>query len=254
MHTLELLLMPPASGLILTLLGLVLWRHGAGRLLVLLGLGSLYLASLPMVSHALVGGLQQRAGAVTEAPRAGAIVVLAGGRRSDAPEYGGDTVNRYSLVRARYGAVVHRRTGLPLLVSGGRVEGDEPRSEAVLMARVLQEEFGVPVRWREEESRNTCENAFNTARLLAAEGIERAILVTHALHLPRARWCFRRTDLEIRPMPVYCSRPQEEPGFDWRGLIPQARAMERTRFALHEYLGLAWYRVRYADRPLGGGG
>ncbi|MFP4162235.1 MAG: YdcF family protein, partial [Ectothiorhodospira sp.] len=73
MHTLELLLMPPASGLILTLLGLVLWRHGTGRLLVFLGLGSLYLASLPMVSHALVGGLQQRTGAVTEAPRAGAI-------------------------------------------------------------------------------------------------------------------------------------------------------------------------------------
>ncbi|EHQ52878.1 hypothetical protein ECTPHS_09308 [Ectothiorhodospira sp. PHS-1] len=245
---LELLLMPPASPLLLVLTGVLFWRAWMGRTLVVLGLLLLYLASLPMVSHALTGALEDRARAVQAAPdEAGAVVILAGGRRADAPEYGADTVNHFSLERARYGAWVHRQTGLPILVSGGRVGGEEPLSEAELIQQVLTGEWDVPVRWVEDRSRNTCENALFSAELLLAEGIGHAVLVTHAVHVPRARWCFEQTGLTVSAMPTYSRRPdpRSTEGFDGRGLIPQAAALERTRFALHEYLGMVWYRIRY---------
>ncbi len=47
-------------------------------------------------------------------------MVLGGGRYRDAPEYGNDTVGEYTLVRLRYAAKLHRETGFPLLVTGGR--------------------------------------------------------------------------------------------------------------------------------------
>ncbi|MCG5494651.1 MULTISPECIES: YdcF family protein [Ectothiorhodospira] len=247
MTTLELFIMPPAGGLILILLGLLLWRRRLGRLAIWLGLGVLYVASLPAVSYALIHGLEARSGAVplseAAASDAQAIVILAGGRRPNALEYGGeDTVNRYSLKRARYGAWVHRETGLPILVSGGRVGGDEPLSEAELIVSLLENEFGVPVRWVEDESRNTCENALYSAQRLAEEGVTHALLVTQALHIPRARWCFEKTDLQITAVPTFDRQPDPDESFDLRGFIPQANAMSRTRFALHEYLGLLWYR------------
>ena len=44
---------------------------------------------------------------------AGAIVILSGGLRDYAPEYGGPTVNRVTLERVRYGARLARQSGEP---------------------------------------------------------------------------------------------------------------------------------------------
>lgn len=245
MQVLELLILPPASGLIALALGLLLWGRRLGKGLVFAGMTWLYLAATPLFAGWLLGGLESVHPAAPAVPaEAQAIVVLAGGRYPDAREYGGETVNGFSLERLRYGARLHRDTGLPLLVSGGRVRGDEPSSESELMVRVLEQELGVPVRWRETESRNTCENAFFSARLLAEAGIEHALLVTHALHMPRAMGCFQRTDLAVTPFPTLAMGGLSR----HRGItavLPQSRALWLTGQALHEYLGLVWYQLKY---------
>ena len=46
-------------------------------------------------------------------------MILGGGLRRSAPEYGGDTLGRLTLERLRYGAMLAKRTGLPVMVSGG---------------------------------------------------------------------------------------------------------------------------------------
>jgi len=56
-----------------------------------------------------------------QASSAQAIVVLGGGTRRNAPEYGGDTLGALTLERLRYGTVVARVTHLPMLLSGGAV-------------------------------------------------------------------------------------------------------------------------------------
>src|SRR4030095_2797202 len=90
-----------------------------------------------------------------------AIVILGGGTRRDAPEYGGDTLGELTLERVRYGARVARLTGLPVLVTGGSVLGGE--TEAKLMRQSLEAEFSGGVRWAEDRSRNNHDNDIRAA-------------------------------------------------------------------------------------------
>lgn len=242
LNVLETLILPPASGIALLLAGLLLWRLRTGRVLVVVGLAWLYVAATPAFAHWLLGTLEHP---YRQAPvmsgAAQAVVILAGGRNAVAPEYGGETVSARSLQRLRYGALLHRETGLPLLVSGGRVRGDEPASEARLMSGVLEGELGITVRWHEEHSRNTLENALFSARILHAGGIGHVLLVTDALHMRRAVWSFRQAGVAVTPAPtgrLALSGPPRPADF-----LPHPRAQRRTARALHEYLGLLWYQA-----------
>jgi uncharacterized SAM-binding protein YcdF (DUF218 family) len=243
------LLLPPGGNLLLGVAGLALWRRARMLALLLLvaSFVTLYILSTPKVGDALFEGLESFPARLPEAALAeevGAIVVLGGGRNRNAPEYGGETVASPSLVRLRYGARLQRETGIPLLVSGGTVFELEPASEAALMADVLENELKVPVRWLEERSRNTAENASYTAELLRKENIAAVILVTHAAHMPRAAEAFEGQGVRVYAAPTGRRSGQGTtiPVLRW---LPSAGALDRSRIALHEYLGRIWYRIRY---------
>ncbi len=181
------LVLPPTGPLLLAVLGLALWRRsprlGAG--LAWTGVLSLLVLSLPAVAALLIRSLDiappfDR----SRAAQAQAIVILGGGTRRDAPDYGGDTLATLTLERVRYGARIARLTGLPVLVTGGSTYGGT--TEAELMQEALQHEFGVPVRWAENRSRTTHENAQYSAAMLRAAGIGRVVLVAHAFDMRRA--------------------------------------------------------------------
>lgn len=203
--------------------------------------------SLPVVAGALAQRLEARYPALPKSGplqgEAQAIVVLGAGLYYQPPEYVADSPTGTLLVRLRYAAHLAERTGLPLLVAGGSVFGrGEP--EAQIMRRVLETEWRVPVRWVEGESRNTAENATKSAVLLKAEAIERVLVVTHALHIPRAMACFEHAGLTPIAAPTrFVSAGQASPSvLDY---IPSASALGLSSQALHEYLGLFWYRLRY---------
>lgn len=236
-------LLPPLGPMLLVLLGL--WRSRAqrqrGRGLIWLGLALMLVFSTP----ASVGWMLHRL--ETEPPvrsedlaRAEAIVILAGGQRRYAPEYGGSSVSALSLERLRYGARLARASGLPVMVSGGRV--DDPQPEAELMRTALEEDFGVAVRWTETASRDTAENARNCALLLRRDGIGRIALVTHAVHMPRARSAFERSGLEVIAAPTAWQAGPFE-GFEADDLVPTPRAAHAGWYAAHEWLGRLAYRL-----------
>ena len=182
------LVLPPLAPLLLIVLGLVLLllrRPRAGHTLAWLGVAATVFFSSGYTVNWLARTLEPPTPISAEALiRAQAIVVLGGGRRHYAPEYaGGETVNSRTLERMRYGALLARRSGLPVLVSGGNPTGNRP--EATLMSEVMAQEFGVPVRWAEGASRDTRENARLAAEDLRAAGITRIALVTHAAHMRR---------------------------------------------------------------------
>jgi len=235
-------LLPPANGLLLLGLAALFrrrrWAFGLG----LAGGLLLLVQSLPPVANTLIASLEQQAGAVPLDPAgAQAIVVLASGLHIAAEEYGADTVNERSLVRLRYGATLARRYQLPLLVSGGRPP-KASRSEAEVMADIIEREFGVPVRWREMASQDTADNAAMSARILQAAGIRRVVLVTQAFHMPRAQRLFEAAGLEVIPGPTdFKGRRRDPPGvFDW---LPQAKALQTSYYALHEWLGILWLNL-----------
>lgn len=234
-------LLPPGSLILVLALGLA-WvgrAPRAGKALLAFGILGLYALSTPLVAGGLVRLLQAEPLSVEPAlSGAQAIVVLGAGRYEDAPEYGGDTASALGLERLRYAAWLAKRTRLPVLVTGGAPEGGSP--EAHYMKAILEEEFGVPVRWVEDRSRNTRENAAHSARLLRAAGVHRILLVTHAWHMPRARRVFEEAGLEVIPAGTRFSRARPLRLTDW---VPDATALRQSAYALHELVGLVWYRL-----------
>lgn len=235
-------LLPPLSLIVLMTAGMALLkrRPRLGKMLIGLGLVLLYALSTPLVAGSLFRLLQ--AAPLPESADlsgVGAIVVLGAGRYERAPEYGGDTANAYALERLRYAARLQRRTGLPILVTGGAPTGGIP--EAQFMQEVLEKEWKVPVRWTEGASDNTRENALNSRRILAGEKIAKILLVTHAWHMPRAQAAFERAGFEVIPAGTRFSLPKAAELMDF---VPEAGALRASAHALHEAIGLVWYRLR----------
>ncbi len=243
------LILPPGGLLLLILLAWLLWssRPRLALLCLLMGLGGLWLMSLPIVVEQAARVLE-REPALDEAQwsslaqRGEVIVVLGSGREEADPAWGGDQPSVTAIERLRYAARLHRASGLPVLISGGLHYG-EPPSEAGLMADVLQRDFGVATRWREERSRTTWENAQFSAELLHEQGIRRVVLVTQAAHMPRSRWCFERAGLEVVAAPLgFLGVANARPLGGW---LPEGKALWQSTRLLNEALGLAIYPLLY---------
>jgi len=246
------LVLPPMGPILLALFGVWLARSRPrlGRGIASFALLGLVALSLPPVADALLHSLETQPVVSPQAlARAQAIVVLGGGTYWNAPEYGGDTVARVTLERVRYGVLLQKRSGLPILVSGGAPYGG--RSEAEAMKEVVERDFRGHADWVESASRDTAENAAYSASLLKAAGISRVVLVSHALHLPRALEEFKDQGLEVVAAPTgFATHP---PSLLARAL-PSAAALAASSDALHEWLGILvqrctrWARVR-ASHP-----
>ena len=128
---LKAVILPPAGPLLVAIFGLALGRRfpRTGRALAVAGVASLLLLSLPIIAIFLLDRLETYPPLdLAQAKSAQAIVILGGGVRRRAPEYGGDTLGPLTLERVRYGARVARLTALPVLVSGGVTFGaTQPR-------------------------------------------------------------------------------------------------------------------------------
>jgi uncharacterized SAM-binding protein YcdF (DUF218 family) len=247
-------LLPPLNLVLLGAAGLLLrrrWRR-AGLAISCSALALLLVFSTGAGSLLLVRPLEGLTPPLTAPRQAGAqaIVVLGGGRLATAPEYGGQDIPSYlTLARLRYAALLQRATGLPLLVTGGQPDGSA-ESEAALMARVLRQDFSVPVQWLEQESDNTAQNAQFSARILRQAGVQRILLVTDALHMPRSQAIFAQQGLQVVPAAtIFFSRAPLSPV----DFIPDGEGLRRSHYALHEWIGLLWYRLRHGSALPGDG-
>ena len=248
------LLAPPGIVILIALLGFILYLKwplvGAG--LFSFSIAALVALSLPMTGHQLLTGIETYALPVYEPGKdakttAQAIVVLGAGRSADAPEYQGDTVDTFTLERLRYAAYLQRKTGLPIVVSGGSAN-QERVSQAELMRTVLVDEFHANVKLVEDKSRNTLENARYSQEVLQAAGINQVYLVTHAWHMRRALWSFQAYGIAALPAATGFSRLGRE---DTRllGYLPSARGMRMSSLAIRERIGYAWYTFKQTPEP-----
>lgn len=239
------LLLPPLLLVLLALAGGVLaWagRRWAGALAALSAAGLLLLAT-PMAEGWLIWSLEREARTrpMPGAAPPGAIVIL--GAESARGERGPE-VGPMTLERLRAGAALHRRTGLPLLVTGGPLSPGAPPI-ASLMARSLESDFGVTARWVEPLAPDTRGNAQGSVALLRADGIGSALLVTHAWHMARAREAFDRLGFSVQGEPVRVSPPPTPVASSW---VPRPDHLAGSWFALREWLGRLVYAFRDARR------
>ena len=243
-------LVPPANLLLLALAGFLLSRqrpggqparwHWVGRILCGLGLTGLLLFALPVTSELLTVAIENVAPPPPGTPPPAAIVILSGDLNRVGDARSAVDVGPLSLERLRAGAALQRATGLPVLVSGGVIGRDQP-ALAALMARSLETDFAVPVRWQEGASLDTWENARDSAAILHAAGISSVYLVTHSWHMRRALIAFRRFGLQATSAPVPFSRVVQ---FELSAFLPRAASWSASYYALHEWIGGAWYALR----------
>jgi uncharacterized SAM-binding protein YcdF (DUF218 family) len=239
-------LIPPNLFILLAMIGVALaWRRRrTGLVLATAAVACLYLAATPLAGFYLIRAAEALAGDIAGPPSSappGAIVVLAGDfRRSNIPG-GKDTVGPITLARLAEAASEQRRSGLPILVSGGWVDRSDD-SLAGMMTKALQDDFRVPVKWREDRSQTTYQNALYSAAMLRRAGVPAAFVVTNPWHMARTLWSFHAVGYPVvaSPTPDGRSLPLSPPAF-----LPQVPSLLDSYYALHELIGLTWYVCRY---------
>jgi uncharacterized SAM-binding protein YcdF (DUF218 family) len=248
------LLLPPVPFVLLMIAGtrLAFVRRGWGWLAVMTGALLLWLSSTTgaarLLSELLLRPPQPSTAERIEAWRAAvkarepvAIVVLGGGSRPLAPEYGVSNLSGRSLERLRYGLWLGRETGAPVAFSGGVgwALGDAVLTpEAQIAARIAAQEFGRPLKWLEERSRDTRENGIYGVTMLKEQGIRRVLLVTHQYHMPRALRAFEAaaagSGMVVEPAPVDVPNAPLNAAMSW---MPTTDGVMTVREIAHELLG-----------------
>lgn len=236
------LALPPMCFLYLVMAGAMIPpRRGVGRALIWVGLTGLVALSLPVVSDLLIFTLEQ--GLLVRTPMNAApqaIVILGGdvarsGRSSESTRPG-----HLTLDRLHAGAELHRRTNLPILVTGGSGQIDYP-PVATVMADSLRKDFHLRVEWTENASFDTWENAVFSAEILKKQGITSVYVVTHGWHMRRAMLAFQKAGMTVTPAPTSIDAPS---GSIWTDYVPRISAWQYSYFAIHEWVGCAWYAFR----------
>jgi len=242
------LLLPPGGLILLGLFGVLFYRRWWGKSAVILSFLLLWGLSTEPVRDALTEPLEFQYPALkieqVKIDRT-VIVLLGGGIYENAPEYGGrDELGRYAMMRTIYAADVAQKSGLDIYATGGKPLTQTEESEGEIMRHWLLK-LGLKEEYvhAENASNNTWENASYMKKILAEKGVNRVVLVTSAWHMPRAVWCFESHNFEVIPAPTDYLTARDS--YDLRSYLPSWTVLSDSSQALHEYLGLLWYRLRY---------
>jgi len=251
LYLIKSLLLAPGINLILFIVGIATLKKycATSYFIMLISVISLLILSTPRMANHLTQQIEP-ASAISaaqlkklknEETPLRAIVVLSGGRVSISPEYGNiDTVSAITLQRIQYASWLQKKTGLPVLLSGGSQQ-NEATSEAVLMNQVMMASFGVAPKWIESNSKNTLENAQYAADILHKAEINEIVLVTHAWHMQRAKAAFQNYELKVISAATGF-QPRNNKEYRWHQYLPNAEALQKSNRAIIEVLGKYYYQ------------
>ena len=254
---LPLLVYPLGLACLLLLVALIFRRRPVWqRYLFLTALLLLWLGGDHWVALALARSLEWQNLPPATLPKADVIVVLGGGTETALYPRQGVEINSagdrmlYAARLYKQGAANH------ILLSGGTIDwqATDSSSPAADMAEIMLQ-LGVPkdALWLENRSLNTYENAFYAREFLQTKSIRRVILVTSAMHMPRARALFEHQGLEVIPAPADFTVTQAE----WDDLFafnipnqvinffPNASSLSLTTNVLKEYFGILVSALRH---------
>ena len=203
--------------------------------------------SAPVTADRALGHLEsvarREAGRCSAPPPGSLFIVLAGGVRETGASL--DPVISLSAASLRRTLAAERvAQGVPgsrLLFSGGH---GGSITEADLM-RELALRLGFPAAriQTDDVSRTTYESARNLARRLGAAGHPPPYLVTSADHMPRAYLAFQESGLPVCALPVDFEASHS---YDFEQWVPDIGAFAMMSRALHEYLGIPYYQLKFA--------
>jgi len=208
----------------------------------------LFIFSFPPFANALTYSVESRVPVPTEADLStlDVIVVLGGGGFPSGGLRDEAELADRSYPRLYHGVRIFQQGHAKFLAfCGGEIREGKEREAEIMKAMAMQ--MGVPEDkiLTETTSANTMQNASGLAGLLPAESGRRIGVVTSAAHIFRSARTFRSQfpDDTIVPIPVH---HQYDPD-PWRlkNLRSSVTALDKSTAAIHEWIGLLWYAVRY---------
>ncbi|TAE55006.1 MAG: YdcF family protein [Nostocales cyanobacterium] len=233
---------------------ITLWKYPKiAAIAISISLTLLLVCSNGWVTKNLVRSLEWQNLPLKEVPDADAIVVLGGATKSAIwPRTAPDLSE--SGDRVIYAAQLYRQQKAPIIIlSGGRIDwrgGGFAESED--MANILIS-LGIPKQAiiQESESLNTYQNAVNVKKILDSRNIKKVLLITSAMHTPRAIKIFQRQGIDIIPAPTDFLISKTElqeltstPKAAILNSLPDANNLNQFTAALKEYIGGFVYSLR----------
>lgn len=221
-------------------------KQKSGKILATAGVVALALFSFNLFSGPLLSSLENKYPPLTTLKGLDDVkwvVVLGGGHNSDSRYPANDQLSGASLSRLVEGIRIHNSLkGSRLILSGGAVF--DPVSEAKVMSDVALT-LGVDPGdiLLESESKDTEDQARLIPRIANLDATERFILVTNAAHMPRAVALFRKFGTQPVPAPIDFW-VKDTKGVNPISYFPTASGLRRMERVFHEYLGLAWAKIK----------
>ena len=238
-------LLPPGIFILLLVIS-VLWfvfkRNYKAATVNFVIVALMWFFSIAPVASFLLNGLESDL-KVPENPSGDIIVLLGGGVYDNAPDMSGVGAPSEEMDARIITAVrLQKKLGIPVIISGGNASKGR-KAEAPIVKRFLSD-LGVPEGKLiiEDKSRDTIENAKNTKRICDKMKFRNAILVTSAFHMKRSVMSFEKVGMKVIPFPANF-RTQPDNKYTWGSFLPND--FGGTATALHEYLGLLFYKFAY---------
>lgn len=233
---------------------IIAWKHPRFALFPMgIALGLILIFSNAWVSSWLTQSLEWQYLANEELPETEAIILLGGSTQAPIPPRNTVEIND-SGDRVFYAAHLYKEGKAPIIIAtGGGISWlGKTIPEASNMKQLLVA-MGVPPSAVIEETNalNTHENAIYTKKILDKKGIEKALLVTSAFHMPRSVLTFKKQNINIIVAPTdfsitkqHWEQLQSTPQATLINSLPSAGNLEQTTKVLKEYLGIFIYWLR----------
>lgn len=236
----EAFLLPPGLFVTLFIILSISWSKKAPKkalLMFFLAIGFYFLSSVIGVFLLLYP--LERGYIYDDSQNVQAVVVLGGGVVKTPDGY---QLSIYSTARLLKGLEIAKKKNLPLIVTGGKLPGIDQLPEAEIMKQeAISLGFEKDRIFVEPLARTTKENAFYTSALLKQNGLEKIVLVTSAVHMKRAIYCFEKVGTSVIPCPTAFLYDHSKT--EWVDLIPSRDALDANLAAIHECFGLMWYKI-----------
>jgi uncharacterized SAM-binding protein YcdF (DUF218 family) len=237
------LISPTVIIIIVVIMALVVKKHALRKKLLIISLGLLLFFSNPFIINRLLKTWEPQS-SVDNKKIYDTGIILSGFMSRD-KENGslsfGETVDRLTE-----GLILYRTGRIKtILISGGSGSLKDDTRESILAKAFLIENCGVPdsVVFIDPISRNTYENAVESKKVMNAEGLKSAIIITSAWHMRRAEGCFKKVGLDVAIHPTDgMYHIQEISPSDI--IIPGTRNIIRWENYMHEITGIIMYKLQ----------
>ena len=253
---LPLFIYPLGLGCLILFISLLLWKKRRFSFwIVLSALVILFLGGNKYIAFSLAKSLEWRYLPAAQVQHADVIVVL-GGATEPALDPRPEVELNAAADRLVHGAALYRQgVADRVLLSGGDIDflslsSDSPASDMESVMEML----GVPgeAMLLQGKSQNTYEDALYSCQMIKDKGYNSVVLVTSAIHMPRAVGVFEKQGCPVIPSPADFTVTKAAWNnlwhADWQevliNLVPSYSNLSLTTKSLKEYIGWLTYHLQ----------